>query len=66
MSSRAPPISSEFRGGGGGGLNNPNPPPFGTPLLEGLFIGTSIATKGTLGLPYCEDESSTILGKIFT
>jgi len=26
-----------------------------------LFIGSSIATKGTLGLPGSEDESSTIL-----
>jgi len=27
--------------------------------LECLFIGTSIATKGTFGLPDSEDESST-------
>jgi hypothetical protein len=32
--------------------------------LECLFLGTSIATKGTLGLPDSEDESNTILWKV--
>jgi hypothetical protein len=34
--------------------------------LECLFTGSSIATKGTLGLPDSKDESSTILGKELT